>query len=201
MSDFSVSRQVAGLARTPEERAALTLTARSRDSACTFCRYDAPDNTVVFLDDNPLNTGPDNLALACPACLARRELDTVGADAGVMVWLPALKPGDVSHLQRAIAHALNADDETCREDAGCVLGWLTSHDSPVRERWGTTHPQAFGSALQQLTAEQHDQVQGQFRHMSLILHPARAVNTLATSGIEALPRWWSALYRDYCARS
>lgn len=201
MSDFAVSRHIAGHVLTTEQRDALNHAAHQNGDACAYCGYEATDNTVVFRDGNPLNTASSNLAVACPVCLARHELDTVGADAGVMVWLPALKPADVSHLQRAIAHALLSPNKQDRKEAESVLGWLASHDTPVQESWGSTHPQAFGSALQQLSDEQQKQVNGHWKHLSLILHPGRAVLTPATSGIEALPHWWPALYLDYCSRS
>ncbi|WP_145592822.1 hypothetical protein [Yersinia bercovieri] len=198
---FSISRRVTGLSRTPQQQNTLDETARMAGHNCEFCGYASPKNTVIFRDQNLLNTLPDNLCVADPLCQAWQQLDTVTAEAGVIVYLPILRPEDINHLQRAIAQALESDSEEYRQDAKALLNWLTSHDKPVRKSWGTTHPQAFGEALKRLPEEKRESLLSRCRHLALALHPGRLKGRLATTGLDANTTWWSLLYRDYCSRS
>ena len=198
---FSITRRVAGLSRTPKETEKLQALALHKSQACIFCGYASPLNTVVFRDNNPLNTEPDNLGVADPLCLAWQQLDTVTAETGVVVYLPTLPPQDANHLQRAIAKALESEDDEYRKDAKALLDWLTTHDKPVKQLWGTQHPQAFAQALKQLPDDQRQTMVSRFRHLALALHPGRVKSRLNNTGLDESTTWWQHLYRDYCSRS
>lgn len=198
---FSISQRVAGFSRSAKQQEILDVTARQSGHCCEFCGYESLKNTAIFRDNNPLNTAPENLSVVDPLCQAWQQLDTVTAEAGVMIYLPTLQPEDVNHLQRAIAQALSSEDEDYRRDAKALLDWLTSHDKPVQQAWGTTHPQAFGDALKQLPTDRRSLLLSRRRHLALALHPGRIVGRLATTGLDAGTTWWLHLYRDYKARS
>jgi hypothetical protein len=198
---FSVTRRVAGFSHSSKQQAALDVTARQGGLCCEFCGYESPQNTAIFRDNNPLNTAQDNLCVADPLCQSWQQLDTITAEAGVMVYLPALCPEDVNHLQRAIAQALNSDNKEYQRDAEAMLNWLTSHDKPVKQAWGTTHPQAFGEAMKHLSDENRGMLISRCRYIALALHPGRLKGRLATTGLDAGTTWWQHLYKDYCSRS
>ncbi len=198
---FSISRHVTGLKRSPQQVAVIDVTAHKGGSSCEFCGYESPKNTAIFRDNNPLNIAPDNLSVADPLCLAWQQMDLVTAEIGVMVYLPALQPEDVNHLQRTIAQALASDNDSYRQDAKALLDWLTSHDKPVLQSWGTTHPQAFGEALKHLPDDRRTHLISRCRHIALALHPGRLKGRLASTGLDAGTSWWLKLYRDYLSRS
>ncbi|HEJ7047466.1 TPA: hypothetical protein SMF45_004363 [Serratia marcescens] len=198
---FSISRRVTGHALTPAQRGILDDQARRGGHSCDYCGYSSPHNRAVFRDTNPLNTAQDNLGVADPICEAWQKLDSVSAEAGVMVYLPALAPEDANHLQRAIVQALSSTDDEYRSDAQALLDWLTTHDSPVKQAWGTTHPQAFAQTLSRLDEEGRQTAAERWQHLALVLHPARIKGQLATDGLEAGTTWWRAFYHDYLSRS
>ncbi|WP_054479642.1 hypothetical protein [Photorhabdus heterorhabditis] len=198
---FSISRRIAGHTISANQQKKLNNTARQVGFCCEFCGYESPKNSAIFRDNNPLNTQPNNLGVADPLCQAWQQLDTITAEAGAIVYLPTLNPEDVNHLQRAIAQALDSNDESYQKDAKALLDWLTSYEKPVQQVWGTSHPQAFGETIKHIADEYRPTLLERWRHLALVLHPRQFKDKLATTGLEASTTWWKHLYRDYFSRN
>ncbi|PHM37632.1 TraT protein [Xenorhabdus mauleonii] len=198
---FSISRHIMGHTISIQQQQKLNDIAKKSGHHCEFCGYESQNNSAIFRDNNPLNTQPNNLSVADPLCQAWRQLDTVTAEAGAIVYLPALNPEDVNHLQRAIVQALDSDDESYQKDAKALLNWLTSYEKPVQQIWGTSHPQAFGEAIKRITDDNRPTLLERWRYLALVLHPAQLKGKLAATTLETSTTWWGHLYRDYCSRN
>lgn len=138
---------------------------------CDFCGWTSVHNPLVFRDGNPENTADANLGVACPLCVAGQHLSQLGANDGVMVYLPAFPPEDLSHLLRTVILTLESGDETRRHDARGILRWLTAHRAECETFWGTSHPGEFGEALLRADERQRDDLQQRLRHVALIPNP------------------------------
>lgn len=197
---FSISRPVAGYSLTPERVTALNRQAHLGGSACEYCGYASPHNNVVFRDGDARHIDDSNLTVADPYCLAWQNLDQINAEAGVMVYLPALAPEDINHLQRTLAQALASDDPAYQQDARALMDWLTSHDKPVRQQWGTAHPQAFATAIQHTPPEARHALTAHWQMLALILNPRQLRGQLAQTPPENATTWWRRFYQDHCSR-
>ncbi|WP_133625191.1 hypothetical protein [Erwinia sp. LJJL01] len=162
---------------------------------CDFCGHTSPANPLIFRDSNPENQTDDNLGLACAVCACSRHLNRLGANDGVMVYLPELEPADISHLLRAVSVARAHGDARQKAGAAEVLRWLTAHRTEAEAFWGTSHPGEFGQALMQAPDRLREDLQQRLRHIALIPNPdliAAAPQTGATP-----PAAWRALLDGY----
>ncbi|WP_426575584.1 hypothetical protein ACP179_01685 (plasmid) [Xenorhabdus stockiae] len=198
---FSISQRIAGQTLSDNKQEELNVIARQGGHCCEFCGYESPHNTAIFRDKNHLNTNSSNLCVADSLCQAWQELNNITAETGTIVYLPALNPEDVNHLQRTIAQALDSDDMSYQEDAKTLLDWLASHEKPVQQVWGTSHPQAFGETIKHIEESHRSTLLERWRYLALVLHPNQFKGKLAKTGLEASTTWWKSLYHDYCSRS
>lgn len=166
-----------------------------RHDRCDACGYTHKTNPMIFRDGNPENLSDDNLGLACPVCVFSTRLNRLGANDGVMVYLPAIAPEDISHLLRTLAVARREGSERQKEDAGRILRWLTGHRREAEQFWGTSHPGEFGRALMQAPPEIRDDMQQRLRHVVLIVNP-ELLSAQATHGVPS-PLTWTALAERY----
>lgn len=138
---------------------------------CDFCGYHSEKNPLIFRDSNPDNTTDNNLGVACAVCVCSRHLNRLGANDGVMVYLPELAPADLSHLLRAVIQARQHGDERQKKGAADILNWLAEHRQEAEAFWGTSHPGEFGHALMQARERQREDLQQRLRHIALVPNP------------------------------
>jgi len=162
-----------------------------RCDACG-CVHDA--NALIFRDDNPENHADENLGMSCPVCHFSHRLNTLGANDGVMVYLPELAAADVSLLLRAVILARTQGNTRQKEGATQILNWLTGHRKETEAFWGTSHPGEFGQALMQASLHIREDLQQRLRHMVLIVNPT-LLNHPALTGPS--PDTWSDSLKKY----
>ncbi|WP_337263685.1 MULTISPECIES: hypothetical protein [unclassified Serratia (in: enterobacteria)] len=163
--------------------------------SCDFCGYTCKDNPLIFRDSNPENHADANLGVACPVCACSRHLNRLGANDGVMVYLPELAPADLSHLLRATLVAKQHGDERQKQGATTLLRWLAEHRKEVEAFWGTSHPGELGQALMQATDRQREDLQQRLRHIALIPNPDLISGHLSTDTNATTS--WSSLFNQY----
>ncbi len=168
-----------------------------QNNHCDFCHCQSKLNVLIFRDNNPENTSDNNLGLACPVCVYGRHLNQLGANDGVMVYLPELAPEDISHLLRAVIIARKQGDERQKQGANLILQWLTSHRKETEAFWGSSHPGEFGHALMHASASTREDLQQRLRHIALIPNPeilgkhVDAVDTPTTTWLSLLDQYHS----------
>lgn len=193
--NFGIEQQVWGH-ESAEYPPALRCKARQlTDDYCDFCHYQSEHNSLIFRDNNPEHQAEHNLGVACPVCAYSRHLNRLGANDGVMVYLPELAPADLSHLLRTVVIARQHGDERQKQGATLVLRWLAEHRKEAESFWGTSHPGEFGQALMQAPARLREDLQQRLRHIALIPNPdllARHISpgTLPTDT-------WLSLFNQY----
>lgn len=195
LENFGIEQQVWGhenAGHAPElRRRARALT---RDN-CSYCGYHSKQNPLIFRDCNPENQADDNLGVACPICACSRHLNRLGANDGVMVYLPELAPADISHLLRTVVVARRQGDERQKQGASAVLAWLTEHRREAEAFWGTSHPGEFGQALMQAPDRLRDDLQQRLRHIALIPNPDLIGRRITTLSMPATG--WLSLTEQY----
>jgi len=136
---------------------------------CRFCGFHSLSNEIHNISDNHADISEQNLGIADYLCHAWHHLGQLKQGEAYIVYLPGLSPQDVNHLQRAIAVALQSDDENLRKDADDLLDWLASHRDYVDSTWGTYEPNVFADALLKIETNNHEFV---FKDLALVLNPA-----------------------------
>ncbi|EML8490028.1 hypothetical protein WAB73_003258 [Salmonella enterica subsp. enterica] len=139
---------------------------------CDICGFHSQHNRMIFRDGNPENTENSNLGIACPICLLGQHLNKLDANAGVMVYLPGLRPSDLNHLLRTVFVARTSDNEDVQADARKIINWLISHRKECEKFWGTSHPGEFGEALLRAKPDTREDIQHRLRNIALIPNPA-----------------------------
>jgi hypothetical protein len=193
--NFGIEQQVWGhesAGYSPElRRRARKLTGNS----CDFCGYTSKHNTLIFRNSNPEDTADTNLGVACPVCACSRHLNNLGANDGVMVYLPELSPADISHLLRTVSIARLQGDERQKQGATTILRWLAEHRAEAEAFWGTCHPGEFGQALLQARDRLREDLQQRLRHIALIPNPELISGHTHPDSIA--PSIWLSLLNQY----
>mgnify|MGYP005980451649 CR=1 FL=1 len=193
--NFDISRQIWGHEVTgpsPElQQRAMSLTS----GLCDFCSWHNESHVLIFRDGNPENQADNNLGVACPVCIWSQHLDRLGANDGVMIYLPELAPADISHLLRTTLIARRDGDERQKAGATLVLRWLAEHRRETEAFWGTSHPGEFGLALMHATDQQREDLQHRLQHIALIPNPD-LINSHASPAAPA-PDTWLSLLNQY----
>ncbi|UAN54603.1 hypothetical protein KGP26_29455 (plasmid) [Serratia sp. JSRIV002] len=162
---------------------------------CDFCHYQSKHNSLIFRDNNPENQAENNLGVACAVCACSRHLNRLGANDGVMVYLPELAPADLSHLLRAVVIARQQGDERQKQGASLVLRWLAEHRKEAESFWGTSHPGEFGQALMQAPVRLREDLQQRLRHIALIPNPDLLARHIGPAALT--PDTWLSLFNQY----
>lgn len=196
---FNIEQQIWGHEQAGYDPALRHRATKLTDNACEYCGHVSASNLLTFRDNNPENTLDDNLTVACSVCLCSRHLNRLGANDGVMVYLPELAPADISRLIRTVVIARRDGDERQQNGAAMILNWLVAHRAETERFWGTSHPGEFGQALQQSSPSLRESLQQRLRHIALIPNPdiiaARPFSLSLQSG------QWTSLYKQYCRQS
>ncbi|MDX6917825.1 hypothetical protein R9X49_22265 [Pectobacterium carotovorum] len=162
---------------------------------CATCEYYSRHNTLMFRDGNLDNHDDANLAVVCPVCACSRRLNNLGANDGVMVYLPELKPADLSRLLRTVIAARQHGDARQKKGATAVLHWLIEHRKEAEAFWGTSHPGEFGQALIQVPEEKREDLQQRLRHIALIPNPDILSDHIEQPAVK--PTAWQFLLDEY----
>lgn len=196
---FNIEQQVWGHEQAGHNPALHQRASILAGNTCEYCGHVSASNLLTFRDSNPENTLDDNLTVACSVCLCSRHLNRLGANDGVMVYLPELAPADISRLIRTVVAARRDGDERQQNGAAMILNWLAAHRAETERFWGTSHPGEFGRALQQSSSALRESLQQRLRHIALIPNPdiiaARPFSLSLPSG------QWTSLYKQYCRQS
>nr|WP_159466331.1 hypothetical protein [Scandinavium goeteborgense] len=196
---FEIEPQVWGHERAGQDPKQRRRAAILTGNACEYCGHVSPNNLLSFRDNNPENTHEDNLAVACGVCLCSRHLNRLGANDGVMVYLPELAPADLSRLIRTVVAARRDGDERQQNGATMILNWLAAHRAETERFWGTSHPGEFGQALQQSSPALRESLQQRLRHIALIPNPD--IIAARPFSLSLPPGDWASLYNQYCRQS
>lgn len=162
---------------------------------CVICEYHSRHNTLFFRDGNPDNQDDANLGVVCPICACSRRLNSLGANDGVMVYLPELKTEDLSLLLRTVITARRHGDDRQKKGATAVLHWLIEHRKEAESFWGTSHPGEFGQALIQVPEEKREELQQRLRHIALIPNPDIFNDHIENPAVK--PTAWQSLLKEY----
>ncbi|PKH19373.1 hypothetical protein CIG19_20265 [Enterobacterales bacterium CwR94] len=196
---FDIEQQVWGHEQAGHDPALCRRAAKLTNNACEYCGHVSASNLLAFRDSNPENTHDDNLTVGCSVCLCSRHLNRLGANDGVMVYLPELAPADISRLIRTVITARRDGDERQQDGAAMILNWLTAHRAETERFWGTSHPGEFGQALQQSSPALRESLQQRLRHVALIPNPD--IIAARSFGLSLTPGQWTSLYNQYCRQS
>lgn len=191
---FSTEQQVWGHESEPHPPALVKRAHELTAGQCDTCGCVHEANTLVFRDGNPEHHGDSNLGVSCPVCHFSHRLNTLGANDGVMVYLPELSAADVSLLLRAVILARAHGNARQKEGATQILNWLTGHREETEAFWGTSHPGEFGQALMQASPPMREDLQQRLRHMALIINPT-LLSPPALTG--PAPDTWSDTLNTY----
>lgn len=162
---------------------------------CAICEYYSRHNTLFFRDGNPDNHDDENIAVVCAVCACSRRLNNLGANDGVMVYLPELKPEDLSLMLRTVVAARKHGNDRQKKGATAVLNWLIEHRKEAEAFWGTSHPGEFGQALIQVPEEKREELQQRLRHIALIPNPDILSDHIEQPAVQ--PTDWLSLLNEY----
>lgn len=196
---FDIEQQVWGHEQAGYDPALCRRAAKLTGNACEYCGHVSARNLLAFRDSNPENTNDDNLTVGCSICLCSRHLNRLGANDGVMVYLPELAPADISRLIRTVITARRDGDERQQDGAAMILNWLAAHRAETERFWGTSHPGEFGQALQQSSPTLRESLQQRLRHVALIPNPD--IIAARSFSLSLTPGQWTSLYNQYCRQS
>lgn len=153
---------------------------------CMFCELDSGCNEVHHINDNHLDTRPENLGSACALCHRWQHLGDLGNGEAYLCYLPDLTPQDANHLLRTLLVALASDDASAREDAHALLNWMGSHRDYVKQAWGTCEPGVFAQALLRQSADEKEWREISFADLALVVRPGSIAG--------AVTHWNAATY-------
>lgn len=196
---FDIEQQVWGHEQTGHDPALYRRAAKLTGNACEYCGHVSASNRLAFRDGNPENTHDNNLTVGCSVCLCSRHLNRLGANDGVMVYLPELAPADISRLIRTVITARRDGDERQQNGAAMILNWLAAHRAETERFWGTSHPGEFGQALQQSSPALRESLQQRLRHVALIPNPD--IIAARSFSLSLTPGQWTSLYNQHCRQS
>lgn len=104
--------RVSANAQSPSSgKAASKLSAEARQkildrdkNTCACCGFQsAKYQDILYLNGNPVDTRPENLATVCIFCHQCFNLDQVAQmRSGVLIWLPEISQADLHHIARAV---------------------------------------------------------------------------------------------------
>ncbi|ELV9460694.1 TraT conjugal transfer protein [Salmonella enterica subsp. enterica serovar Typhimurium] len=195
MLTFSTGQQVWGHEARQPDPAHLKLAHDQSAGHCLFCDYASPHNLLHYRDGNPDNTAPGNLTVICPLCAAWQSLERLGANDGVIVYLPEVSPEDINHLVRNTLWALQSRDGVLKKQGQSVMDWLIAHRQATEDFWGTSHPGEFAQALLQVPPENRSELQHRLEHLALIVNPAHYTGHPALA--PDTTQHWGTLYQNY----
>ncbi|EAA5258694.1 TraT conjugal transfer protein [Salmonella enterica subsp. enterica] len=195
MLTFSTGQQVWGHEARQPDPAHLKLAHHQSDGHCLFCDYASPHNLLHYRDGNPDNAAPENLTVICPLCAAWQSLERLGANDGVIVYLPEVSPEDINHLVRNTLWALQSCDGVLKKQGQSVMDWLIAHRQATEDFWGTSHPGEFAQALLLTPPESRGELQHRLEHLALIVNPAHYTGHPALA--PDTTQHWGTLYQNY----
>ncbi|WP_426786150.1 hypothetical protein ACP3TB_25245 (plasmid) [Rahnella variigena] len=193
--NFGIEQQIWGHESTVHSPLLRRRARKLTGDCCDFCGYTSKHNSLIFRNSNPEDTADTNLGVACPVCACSRHLNNLGANDGVMVYLPELSPADISHLLRTVSIARQQGDERQKQGATTILRWLAEHRAEAEAFWGTCHPGEFGQALMQARDRLREDLQQRLRHIALIPNPELISGNITADSIK--PSTWLSLLNQY----
>jgi intracellular multiplication protein IcmJ len=118
------------------------------DYTCQCCGYRATKyQDILFLDRNPLNHDPDNLATVCQFCGQCFDLESVVTmKSGFLIWLPEIDQATLSHMARAI-YVARVSQGPMADAARRLLDIVMSRREDVKNRLSTDDPFVLATVM------------------------------------------------------
>lgn len=117
-------------------------------NACACCGFEsAKYQEILYLNGNPVDTRPENLATVCIFCHQCFNLDQVAQmRSGVLVWLPEISQTDLHHIARAV-YVARISQGPVADAARRALDVFMQRREECRTRLGTDDPFILSSVM------------------------------------------------------
>ncbi len=111
------------------------------DYVCQCCGFRSKKyQDIHFINENPKDIRPDNMATTCIFCHQCFQLDKVAEmRSGVLIWLPEIEQADLHHIARAV-YVARISQGPIADAARHILEILMQRRNEVRARLGTDDP-------------------------------------------------------------
>lgn len=123
---------------------------------CRFCGFRSLKyQEIHFLNSNPEDVRPDNLATACIFCHQCFDLEkTSQMNSGVLVWLPEIGQAELSHLARAI-YVAQISQGSMADSARSALEAIMARRDDALARLATHDPLFLATVLRDFLGPKH----------------------------------------------
>ncbi len=117
-------------------------------NACACCGFESTKyQEILYLNGNPVDTRPENLATVCIFCHQCFNLDQVAQmRSGVLVWLPEISQTDLHHIARAV-YVARISQGPVADAARRALDIFMQRREECRNRLGTDDPFILSSVM------------------------------------------------------
>ncbi len=126
------------------------------EHTCRFCGFQSQKyQEIHFLNCNPEDTRPDNLATACIFCHQCFDLEKTSVmNSGVLVWLPEIEQHQLSHLARAI-YVARISQGSMADSARSALETIMARREDAKSRMATDDPYFLATVMKDFLGPKH----------------------------------------------
>lgn len=123
---------------------------------CRFCGFKSTKyQEVHFINGNPDDLRPDNMATGCIFCQQCFDLEkTSQMNSGVLVWLPELQQHELSHIARAI-YVARISQGTMADTARSALEAIMARREDAKARISTDDPFILANVMRDFLGPKH----------------------------------------------
>lgn len=117
-------------------------------NSCACCGFQSTKyQEILYLNGNPVDTRPENLATVCIFCHQCFNLDHVAQmRSGVLIWLPEIAQADLHHIARAV-YVARISQGPVADAARRALDVFMQRREECRKRLGTDDPFILSSVM------------------------------------------------------
>lgn len=128
---------------------------------CRFCGFQSLKyQEIHFLNNNPEDIRPDNLATACIFCHQCFDLEKASAmNSGVLIWMPELSQAELNHIARAI-YVARISQGSMADSARSALDSIMARRDDAMARIATHDPQFLAIVLRDFLGPKHYAMRG-----------------------------------------
>jgi intracellular multiplication protein IcmJ len=129
---------------------------------CRFCGFQSLKyQEIHFLNNNPEDVRPDNLATACIFCHQCFDLEKASAmNSGVLIWMPELGQSELNHIARAI-YVARISQGSMADSARAALDSIMARRDDALARIATHDPQFLAIVLRDFLGPKHYALRGE----------------------------------------
>lgn len=123
---------------------------------CRFCGFQSQKyQEIHFLNSNPEDIRPDNLATACIFCHQCFDLEKTSVmNSGVLVWLPEIEQRQLSHLARAL-YVARISQGSMADSARSALEAIMARREDAKSRMATDDPYFLATVMKDFLGPKH----------------------------------------------